>query len=261
MPSGAPLTAAPLLVPNTFAAGAMTTYTLTVQAPAAGAFSYPIVLDITSPSGSFSQQVTVRGTAAPFERGFIRNVTATASIAANGPATCVNGAGMTEAGGVIGSKGATAGNNVSNLWRNDGKEAVDKGTVWIQFDLGQVYNLGEMWAWNYNEISGSTYYTQRGIKNCTITYSTDGTNWTTLGGTGNTFNLGRSANSTAAPASNLDGSGAPVDFGNVPVRYVKIACNSTWEKTTGTGFVGLSEVRFYQFVPPPNKVQHWSMFE
>ncbi len=102
-------------------------------------------------------------------------------------------------------------------------------SLWIQFDLGQVYKLHQMLVWNYNvqfEILLGF-----GIRDVTVEYSEDGTDWTTLGD----FEL---AQATATPEYVYN---TTIDFGGAPARYVRLTVNSGWG---GSGQFGLSEVRF-----------------
>jgi hypothetical protein len=116
--------------------------------------------------------------------------------------------------------------NAETMWlsRFDGPQP-----AWIQYDLGRVHQLHEMWVWNYNgefeDIIGF------GIQNAIIEYSVDGIDWTALGD----FEF--------AQGTGLDGYGpdAPIDFGDVAAQYVRITTNSDWG---GMGQPGLSEVRF-----------------
>ncbi len=110
------------------------------------------------------------------------------------------------------------------LTRFDGSQP-----AWIQYDLGHVYQLHEMWVWNYNgEFEDLIGY---GIQNATVEYAADDADWTVLGD----FDF--------AQAAGLDdyGHDTVIDFGGTAARYVKITVNSDWG---GMGQQGLSEVRF-----------------
>jgi hypothetical protein len=154
----------------------------------------------------------------------VKQITATASSfeEGSGPENTVNGSGV-DANDLHSSDGEA-------MWLSspDGPQP-----AWIQYDLGRVYQLHEMWVWNYNgefeDIIGF------GIQNATVEYSTDGADWTALGD----FKL--------AQGTGLDeyGADAPIGFGAVAARYVKITANSDWG---GMGQPGLSEVRFF-YIP------------
>ncbi|MBN1360203.1 MAG: discoidin domain-containing protein [Sedimentisphaerales bacterium] len=150
----------------------------------------------------------------------VKHVTATASSfeEGSGPENTVNGSGL-DADDLHSIDGET-------MWLSsmDGPQP-----AWIQYDLGRTYQLHEMLVWNYNgefeDIIGF------GIQNATIEYSTGGDAWTALGD----FEF--------AQGTGLEGyeHNAPIDFGDVAARYVKITANSDWG---GMGQPGLSEVRF-----------------
>jgi len=103
--------------------------------------------------------------------------------------------------------------------------------VWLQYDLGMVHKLHEMLIWNYNvqfePVLGF------GLKDVTISYSTDGAEWAVLGDV--VF-----AQATAQPGYVAN---TTVDFGGVAVRFVKITVISNYG---GLPQYGLSEVRFLQ---------------
>jgi len=56
-------------------------------------------------------------------------------------------------------------------------EAGDPGSAWIQYEFDKPYKLNEMLVWNYN---GNSILSLYGLKEVTIEYSTDGTNWSQL---------------------------------------------------------------------------------
>ncbi len=96
----------------------------------------------------------------------------------------------------------------------------------ITFNLGATYNIAKMRVWNANE----TGQTAVGVARATLSTSTDGTTFTSLG----TINLSQ------APGSST------IDFSQiVPVgatgQYVRL---SDLLSFNGNGFVGLSEVQF-----------------
>jgi len=110
---------------------------------------------------------------------------------------------------------------------------------WLRYDFDDVYNLGTMWVWNFNQVSGDTDLTDRGIKKVRIHYSTTGgsdiAEWTELG-SGYTF-----AKATGQPdyAHNTE-----IDFGLVPARHVVITIDPAEANWGNPDVVGLSEVRF-----------------
>ncbi|HUW18781.1 MAG TPA: Calx-beta domain-containing protein [Sedimentisphaerales bacterium] len=109
---------------------------------------------------------------------------------------------------------------------------------WIKYEFDQIYTLTTMWVWNYNQdVTGQgDLRVNRGFKDCTIEYSTNGTSWTQLGGT-HTFAI---ADGSPTYAHNTE-----VSFGNVDAKFVRLTCISNHGGTSA----GLSEVRFYHAGP------------
>ncbi|MHC4488719.1 MAG: LamG-like jellyroll fold domain-containing protein [Planctomycetota bacterium] len=156
----------------------------------------------------------------------VENITATASSTQNaetGPEKTVNGSGL----------------DANDL---HSKESVDMWIsaseplgAWIEFQFDKVYKLHELWVWNSNQTIEPALGV--GIKNVTIEYSANGTDYTTLG---TTHEFAR-ALGTPDYAHN-----STVDFGGVAAKYVKLTANSNWG-----GFLpqfGLSEIRFF-YIP------------
>jgi hypothetical protein len=105
---------------------------------------------------------------------------------------------------------------------------------WIQYEFDQIYTLTNMWVWNYNQdvTGGGDLRTNRGFNECTIEYSTNGTDWTTLGST----HFFAEADGTPTYAHNTE-----IGFGSVDAKYVRLTCISNHAGS----HAGLSEVRFY----------------
>ncbi|MBP8305361.1 MAG: discoidin domain-containing protein, partial [Phycisphaerae bacterium] len=105
---------------------------------------------------------------------------------------------------------------------------------WVEYEFDQVYKLHEMWVWNQNqakEVANLGY----GARDVTITYSTDGTNWTALP------DVPEFAQGTAEPNYLHN---TTVSFGGALARVVRLTINSNWGSATKQA--GLSEVRFFQ---------------
>ncbi len=150
------------------------------------------------------------------------NISATASssnTAEEGPEKTVNGSGLSD---------DQHSSILADMWLSSSSEP---GSAWIQYELDKSYKLYQMLVWNYN---GSTILINYGLKEVTIEYSTDGTNWTQLG------NVSELAQASGAEdyANNTT-----VAFDGVPVKYVKITANSNWGGGVFDRY-GLSEVRF-----------------
>jgi len=161
-------------------------------------------------------------TAEPFAYP-IENITATASSSAiaKGPENTVNGSGLDDSGLLHGKDGD------DNMWLSSS----EPDGAWIEYEFDKAYKLDQMWIWNYNGAGLNVAY---GLNNVTIEYSTDGTNYTTLGTT-HEFLI--------APGADDYAHNTTVDFGGVVAKYVKITANSNWSNGI-TDQYGLSEVRF-----------------
>jgi len=105
--------------------------------------------------------------------------------------------------------------------------------IYLQYEFDQVYKLHEVHVWNYNV--QFELLLGFGIKDVTVEYSENGTDWTVLGDV-------ELAQATAKPD---DVYNTTIDFGGVAVRYVKLTVNSAFGMM---GQYGLSEVRF-MFIP------------
>jgi len=155
----------------------------------------------------------------------IENITATASSshqANTGPENTINGSGLSADG--LHTREAT------DMWLSGNEPS----GAWIKYEFDRVYKLYEMWVWNSNQMVESLV--GFGFKDVTIEYSTDGINWTILGGV-----------TQFAQAPGTDGyqHNTTVDFGGAVAKYARLTAHSNW------GFLpqyGLSEVRFL-YVP------------
>jgi len=152
----------------------------------------------------------------------IENITATASSAnraEEGPENTINGSGLDT--DDLHSWEST------DMWLSS---VVDPNAAWIQYEFDKVHKLYQMWIWNYN--SSVEPVIGFGIREATIEYSVDGTNWAVLGTT-HEFAQGPGLVGSAPNTT--------VDLGGVAAKYVKITAISNWG-----GFVnqfGLSEVQ------------------
>ncbi len=105
--------------------------------------------------------------------------------------------------------------------------------LYIQYQFDRVYKLHEMLVWNYNV--QFELLLGFGLKDVTVEYSENGTDWTVLGDV--TF---AQATAKATYAANTT-----VPFDGLPVKFVRINVNSGYGPM---GQFGLSEVRFL-YVP------------
>jgi hypothetical protein len=121
---------------------------------------------------------------------------------------------------------------------SSGGSQTQTGASWIHYDLGDTYTLVDLLVFNFNEKDGGTSYTDYGMRDVYIEYSTDDDTWSMLG-TG-TIEFAQ------ANASDWY-EGFTVDMGNVSARYVVMTADSTnpdWRSQTDSAG-GLSEVRFH----------------
>ena len=119
--------------------------------------------------------------------------------------------------------------------------------VYIQYELDKVYRLHEMLVWNYNV--QFELVLGLGLKDVTVEYSENGTDWTVLG---NTEVARATATATYTPNT-------VIDLGGVAARCVRLTVNSGWG-TMGT--FGLSEVRVFHIPtrarePPAGRWPNW----
>ena len=100
--------------------------------------------------------------------------------------------------------------------------AADGAKAWVSYEFDDVYTLGQMWVWNNNDSNdGSDVYTVRGLKDVIVDYSTDGSNWFTLGTT-HVF-----AQAPAPASDDYPGFAGP-DFAGASAKYVVIAATSNY---------------------------------
>ena len=151
----------------------------------------------------------------------IENVVATASSssAGKGPENTVNGSGLDK-------------NDLHSAAENDmWLSGLEQDGAWIQFEFDNVLSLSQMLVWNHNTSAESVI--GLGVKEATIEYSANGSDWVTLG-TVHQFSR----------APGLDGyaHNTTIDFGGAAAKFVRLTANSNFG-----GLVkqyGLSEVRF-----------------
>ncbi|MHC4486955.1 MAG: discoidin domain-containing protein [Planctomycetota bacterium] len=148
-------------------------------------------------------------------------MTATASSAHQadmGPENTINGSGLDE--NDLHSVEAT------DMWLS----STEPLGAWIEYEFDKIYKLHEMWVWNSNQMIEPLI--GFGFKDVTIEYSTNGTDYTTLG---TTHEFAR------APGAAGYAHNTTVNVGGLAAKYVRITPNTNW------GFLaqyGLSEVRF-----------------
>jgi len=154
----------------------------------------------------------------------IENVAATASSASQakmGPENTINGSGLDD--------NDLHSNKEMDIWLS-GTESLG---AWIEYEFDKVYNLHEMWVWNSNQTVESLL--GFGVKDVTVDYSTNGTDYTTLG---TTHEFAR------APGASGYAHNTTIDFSGIRAKYVRLTATSNWGGIMPQ--YGLSEVRFFQ---------------
>lgn len=179
---------------------------------------------------------------------------------------CIDGSGLDS---------ADPPNHTSNpngfMWLNNGDGNFSAGAsdpdrpgqlAHITFNLGGTVAVSSFRVWNYNEFGGGHNFNNRGVKDLTISVSTDGSNFTPLTNPG--------TNTTTWTFAQAPGSssytGQLITF-TVPVTaaYIRFDIKSNFgpDPSDGVdhGLVGLSEVRFeacpVTCVPPPANMIAW----
>ncbi|MHC4462302.1 MAG: LamG domain-containing protein [Planctomycetota bacterium] len=150
------------------------------------------------------------------------NITATASSsnsAVEGPENTLNGSGL--------DANDLHSVETVDMWIT---ALGDLGPAWIQYEFDRVYKLYEMLVWNHN--SSVESLVGFGIKDAKIEYSTNGTDYATLGTT-HEF--------AQAPGADGYACNTTVDFDGVAAKYIRLTANSNWGMLPQ---YGLSEVRF-----------------
>jgi len=165
---------------------------------------------------------TVEPIAYPIDGG---NIIATASSSElnKEPENTVNGSGLDVSGLLHNSIGN------ANMWLSS---QGGQQPSWIQYEFDKVYKLLEMWVWNSNESLEPVI--GLGMRDVTIEYSADGTDYTALGTT-HEF--------TRAPGMEGYAHNTTVEFNGATAKYVKLTANSNWGGILNQ--YGLSEVRFF----------------
>ncbi len=113
-----------------------------------------------------------------------------------------------------------------DMWLTSPPEGED---LYIQYEFDRVYKLHEMLVWNYNVMF--ELILGFGLKDVTVEYSENGTDWASLG----------EAQLHQATAKASYTANTTVDLGGVPARYVRLTVHSGYGSM---GQYGLSEVRF-----------------
>jgi hypothetical protein len=119
-----------------------------------------------------------------------------------------------------------------NMWLSS---AAGPQPVWIEFQFDKIYKLHELWVWNSNDSLEPVL--GLGLKDVSIEYSVNGSDYTTLGTT---------AEFARAPGMPDYAHNTTVDFDGAAAKYVRLTANSNWGSILPQ--FGLSEVRFF-YIP------------
>ncbi|MHC4175523.1 MAG: discoidin domain-containing protein, partial [Planctomycetota bacterium] len=152
----------------------------------------------------------------------VENITATASSANQaemGPEKTIDGSGL--------DANDLHSNEETDMWLSSAEPL----GAWIEYEFDKVYKLHEMWVWNSNQVI--ELLIGFGLRDVTVEYSSNGTDYTTLG--------------TTVEFARASGSGdyahdTTIDFGGAAAKYVRLTATSNWGGILPQ--YGLSEVRF-----------------
>ena len=170
----------------------------------------------------------------------IQDVTATASSQeqANRNPGNTTGPGLSIDPTISDPNGLGHSNDATQMWISDPGQV---GTVWIQYAFDQAYDIGTMHVWNHNVGDPWLVELNRGMRDVIVSYSSDETNWTTLGNY--TIPMGTGVNGMTPSIA--------IPFGGESAQYVRITAAATGSNWGATGnFHALSEVRFGQYNQP-----------
>jgi len=161
----------------------------------------------------------------------VENIVATASAsdAGYGPENTIDGSGLDAA--------DLHSIDAADMWLATSDGAAP---VWIQYEFDRVLKLYELWVWNYNVMFEAVL--GYGLKDVTLEYSLDGTEWTVLGD----FEFAKGT-AKAGYAHNTT-----IDLAGIAAKYVRLVVNDNWGLLTQ---YGLSEVRFYHTPVYPREPQ------
>ncbi len=151
---------------------------------------------------------------------------ASSSAEGKGSENTVDGSGLDETGLLHG--------NISEgtMWLSDRE---GEQPTWIEYDLGKIYKLHEMWVWNSND--GLESSIGIGFKEVLIEYSSDGIEFVTLGTTHEFAQAPGEADYAHNTTVNMDG---------IAARHIRLTANSNWFDVLEQ--YSLSEVRFF-YIP------------
>lgn len=189
--------------------------------------------------------VLVSLAAAQASAGLITPFSATVSstdFSARASVYAISGAGLTPNASVATGfvHGIGAGNQ---MWNTVGRG--QDNNPFIQFDLGDVYDIAQAYIWNFNENFGGVCCTGFGMKTVEVTAGATTSSMKWIG----SYEFQRATGLA-------DYAGEIIDMPMDDVRYIRFTPRNTWSGTIfgpnystppvaeGRGITGLSEVRF-----------------
>jgi len=162
----------------------------------------------------------------------VQNVTATSNTTSSspeqGPERLVDGSGIDDE-----DQHST---DTDQMWAGNPNPTEPS---YLLFEFDGMYKLVEMLIWNYNmQFEAFLGY---GIKDVTLEYSLDGTDWTVLGD----FELAQAPGMTPTPSNST----VPLD--GVAAKYVRMTINSNFSNSDAV--YGCSEIRFMSVPVQPTQ--------
>lgn len=146
------------------------------------------------------------------------NVTASSYDEDHTPTFLIDGSGLTDMAHSI---------DVDDMWISGESDE----EIWLLFEFDAIQKMDKMLIWNSNYSLES--FLGLGVKDVNILYSLDGDNWTVLA---------ENARIPQAPGQDNYDTPKELEFGLVPVKYVKIDALESW--STSRSQCSLSEVQF-----------------
>ncbi|MHC4487235.1 MAG: LamG-like jellyroll fold domain-containing protein [Planctomycetota bacterium] len=163
---------------------------------------------------------TTEPVAYPIDSNDITATASSTSQAEMSPENTINGSGLDE--------NDLHSNEETGMWLSSAEPL----GAWIQYEFDKIQKLYQMWVWNSNQTVEPLV--GFGLNDVTIEYSTNGTDYMTLG---TTHEFAR------APGMPGYAHNTTIDFGGAAAKYVRLTANSNWGGIMPQ--YSLSEVRFF----------------
>ncbi|TLD69381.1 hypothetical protein FEM03_17185 [Phragmitibacter flavus] len=174
-----------------------------------------------------------------FDRAIDGSGLSNAALVATGqlvPALVTSGPTHTE---TFGTNTARFFNNANLENQNGQGTSFTPAGVSLTFNLGDTYDIGGLWLWNYREGTGNRL--NRGIDSVFVEFSTNGTDWTN----GQTINPALINSSGQAQSLTFTGT-------NTGIQFIRFSSFSNFGPAENSNFIGFSEIRFTaEAIPEP----------